>query len=712
MGVAAPKARGEVDISSASDEMSLTRHRSTSSDEARWVQPGEVVTVAGRTIPGMVYLGSESAGHNRIWEGSPFIDPKLRVATYDADVAGTGFYYWPRYGELPPQSRAAYLDWLADGRQDIRYGVGYVFLFFYGLERRFFVDSPPEEEKRALVAETERLLRIYGENHSIRGYLGTFLDTARVVLANDYELEPNTEGSGYGLPIGLQVAIGRMTKQGIPLNADWLLAWYSAHPEYSFRTPARRALPEFRELFRLLFDERYPRGLKVRVSKRVLNAHYRASSGEFDVDLKRFIGDIPDVSRLSQPLNAAKKIVDEATNELDRYSRFLGRNPSGRSSVEAHVLLPKCLWTKFPCPEIEVLSNWANGLIMSGHLPLVEEVIERVEGNRPEKVNRRQLTWASDLFTHLSIGMAPDPRFALRKPRIGDPVVLFHLPDDASDSGEVSEKYREVLIALAMGSFVAGADGTVANVELKALRTMVESAELSDSERARLLANLKWMTAVPPDLAVFRRQLTDVSEDLSQELGRIALAMAAVDDSVSPEEVRAVERLYGAMGLSTEGIYSALLDLTSGAEPVMVRAADDQDAEFVIPERLDDPSRGIVLNADRVAAIRSNTERVSEILGVIFQEDDTQSEPRETLGGEYAEFEGLDNRHTRLVNVLLTSPHWQVSDFEALASRFQLMAGGAVETINEWAFERFEDVLIEDYDGYELNPEVASELID
>ena len=439
-----------------------------------------------------------------------------------------------------------------------------------------------------------------------------------------------------------------MTKKGVPLRADWLLAWYSAHPEYSFRTPARRAQPEFRELFRLLFNEQYPNGLKVRASKRVLNAQYRASSGEFEVDLRRYIGDIPDISRLSQPLNAARKIVDEATRALDRYSRFLGRNPNGRGTMEAHVLLPKCLWTKFPCPELEVLRNWANGLITSDHLPLIEEVIERIEGNRPEKVNRRQLTWASDLLARLSIGMAPDPHFALRKPRVGDPVVLFHLPDDTLDAGEVSEQFREVLIMIAMGSFVAGADGTVARVERKALSSMVESAELSDSERERLLANLRWMTAVPPDLAVFRRQLANVSEDLSKELGRVALAMAAVDDSISPREIQAIERLYGAIELSTDGIYSALHDLTSTTEPVVVRAAAAQNIGFVIPKR-PDPDGGIVLNAERVAAIRSNTERASTILGAIFQEDDAQTEPEETSGEDYAKYFGLDVRHADLV---------------------------------------------------------------
>ena len=213
-------------------------------------------------------------------------------------------------------------------------------------------------------------------------------------------------------------------------------------------------------------------------------------------------------------------------------------------------------------------------------MPLVEEVVERIKGERPEKITKRHLTWASELLARLEIGIAPDPRFALRTPKAGDPVVLFHLPDDTMETEEVGEKYKEVLIAIAIGSFVAGADGSVATIERDALHSLVEFVELSTSERERLRANLRWMTVVPPDLAVFRRHLKKVPEELALEFGRVAIAMAAVDDSISPGEIKAIERLYGAMGLSTDGIYAAIHDLTSATEPVVVREADEQDVEF------------------------------------------------------------------------------------------------------------------------------------
>ena len=192
-----------------------------------------------------------------------------------------------------------------------------------------------EEEKRLLVAEAERLLGVYGDNHSVRQYLGAFLDAARVVLEPAGDGEPRFERSGYELPLGLRVAIGRMAKENLPLSADWLLGWYIAHPEHWLRTAATRAFPEFRALFTLMFCDRFPEGLKMRTPRRLLRARYASASRAFEVDLEPFLGDIPDISGTSKPLAIAKELVEEATDALDKYSRFLGRNPQGRDTIEA-----------------------------------------------------------------------------------------------------------------------------------------------------------------------------------------------------------------------------------------------------------------------------------------------------------------------------------------------------------------------------------------
>ena len=276
---------------------------------------------------------------------------------------------------------------------------------------------------------------------------------------------------------------------------------------------------------------------------------------------------------------------------------------------------------------------------------------------RPKKVGRRQLTGAADALARLSIGMAPDPRFALRSPKVGEPVVLFRLPEGITALEEVSEEYKDILVAVAMGGFVAHADGLVAARERRALEALIAACELSEAERARLLANLQWMLVVPPDLALFRRRVTGLSEGARHELGRLALAMALADGVIEPGEIKAIERLYRMMGLEAGGMYSDLHALAVQSEPVTVRPAGEQEREFAIPPR---PKRDtkVALDAERLAALVADTARVSAVLGGIFLDDEAGDESEETPENTTDRFSGLDARHVALLRELLAHSIW------------------------------------------------------
>ena len=139
-----------------------------------WLPKGQVMTIAGREIDGMVYVGTppnfNSHGYGE--KCRTYIDPSLSVASYGSDKNGDGMSYWPGYSSIPAVCRATYLDWLEGGRRDGTVNPGYMFLFFYGLERRFLIDQPPEDEKREIVAEVERLKALFAQNYSVQRYLG------------------------------------------------------------------------------------------------------------------------------------------------------------------------------------------------------------------------------------------------------------------------------------------------------------------------------------------------------------------------------------------------------------------------------------------------------------------------------------------------------------------------------------------------------------
>ncbi len=675
-----------------------------------WVPSSESVDVGGRIIGGMVYVGTPPRLNDYGYRDKcrAYIDPSLSVARNGTDKVGNYMPYWPGYSEIPSQCRATYLDWLASGRSDPSYDPGYMFLYFYGLERRFVLDQPPEAEKREILQEVRRLMKLYPDNGSVQRYLGEFIQLAQISLNDEAVHEPVFDYRGWDLPLSLKVAIGARVGRGDWLSADWVLSWLMCHPERRLRTPATRCAEEFRALFRLRFDERFPEGLKVSKPRKMLEPTYQAASSEFQGQLEPMVNGarVPDISGLRKPVEIAQEIADEAMDDLDKLSRYLGRNPDGRGSVEAQALLPQELWELFPSEELESLKAWAADRVGSGGLIPVLDVIERLESSRPEKLSKRILTGAADALARIGYGFAPDPRFALRSPKLDEPVMLFELGEAVGQLEDVSDDYRAALIEAALGSFVAHADGQITESERKSLQAKATDVDrLSGQEYRRLAANVEWMLAVAPDMTLLRRKLKDTGPEAMASIRSALVAAAHADGVIQSEEVAGIEKVYKALGLDPALVYSDLHagDVSDG--PVRVRAAEPGAAGETIPDEA--PSGPPKLDAARIAAIQSDTARVSSVLGDIF--DDTP-DVSEALEADETVLGGLDAKHSDLVKALIAQEHWTEEAFEELCRATGLLASGAIEDVNEWAYDTYDEALLDEYDGYDVSPDLAAQL--
>jgi len=129
-----------------------------------------------------------------------------------------------------------------------------------------------------------------------------------------------------------------------------------------------------------------------------------------------------------------------------------------------------------------------------------------------------------------------------------------------------------------------------------------------------------------------------------------------------------------------------------------------------------DPTRrtapgDIQLDPERLKHIGESTRRVSEVLSKVFTEED-EAPGEERQAGAIADiaaisapeteqttaFEGLDLRFKGFLSELLTRAAWSRPELDLLARSRALMTDGALEAINEWAFEHYGDALVEDGD--------------
>ncbi len=96
------------------------------------------------------------------------------------------------------------------------------------------------------------------------------------------------------------------------------------------------------------------------------------------------------------------------------------------------------------------------------------------------------------------------------------------------------------------------------------------------------------------------------------------------------------------------------------------------------------------------------------MLASIFREEEPEPEPAAPAQAEVpALFAGLDAPHSRLLMALIETP-LEADAFASLCKREKLLPGGAIETINDWAFDILDEVAIEDEDIYCLQPHILT----
>lgn len=676
-------------------------------DDIIWLPKSKSVTVAGWEIDGMVYISHYSAKRHLYGSTKATIYTRLPVARTKVDLAGEDLYYFPSYSHISPRARATYLNWLVSGRNEQSYSVGYVFLYFYGLEHRFFDEETSIEERKEILEEVSRLLRCYGHNGSVRNYLQRMIEVGDMIFSG-IATKPLLSCQGYNFPLSVALGLGRLVGQGKAITSEWALSWLVCHPERRLRTPAKRCESEFQSLFQRLFKQKYPEGMVVKPPRKQLEVIYYAASGEFSRRL--VVGDkngvsLPDVTDLKAPLKSLQEIADEAMTQLDKLSRFLARNPEGRKSVEAFALLPKVLRRDFHTEEIEELEKWARNIVEQGGIELAS-LLERLEGKRPVKMTRRMLIGAADTLVQVGYGLAPDPRFAFRTPKLHETVILFQIDIEEELAQKPTESYQNAILELGIGAFVAHADGAVSLDERTALLSSIENnANLTNYERTRLRANLQWLLQLPPDVSLFRKRLQEASDDLKSIVRRMIVSIAHSDGIIHRDEISKIEKLYKIMGFDPSETYS---DLHAGAfvdEPISVRPATRGLKGEKIPVVIEQSDQ-IVLDRATIAKLYQENSKVKEVLGEVFGEDIANDSEESEKEEEYdSVFEKLNKKYVPLVLELVEKENWNDEEVEFLASRHGVIWRGSVEEINDWSYIQLGDLLIIEYDGYEINEE-------
>ena len=114
--------------------------KTTNKQKGRWISEDEQLSFNGRQLTkGFFYFGGAMNSLDGYGIEPSLVDDKRPASSPSVDseiYTDESLGYWPSYASLSKGCRGAYLDWLASDRSNSNTPIGYVFIYFYGFERR------------------------------------------------------------------------------------------------------------------------------------------------------------------------------------------------------------------------------------------------------------------------------------------------------------------------------------------------------------------------------------------------------------------------------------------------------------------------------------------------------------------------------------------------------------------------------------------------
>jgi uncharacterized tellurite resistance protein B-like protein len=324
-------------------------------------------------------------------------------------------------------------------------------------------------------------------------------------------------------------------------------------------------------------------------------------------------------------------------------------------------------------------------------------------------------------FETIGIGIEPDLKFGGGLPSPNNLIALFRL-SGAAPNRVASPSFDGAALLLQLAAAVASVDGTFGDQEAQLMLDHIKQGlELPEDEFQRLAARVEVYRSSPPHLTGLGKKVGALDPKTRVAIGDFLVQVVHADGIVHPSEVRSLEKIYGLLGLDVATLYSKLH--VASSEPITVRPATEAGPSYQLPAPPQPPpparaDSGLKLDMAKVAALKADSARVSALLGSIFSEPptdgitasmapDNEADPQPSEEGKL--LSSLDPDHRGLLHALLQRSQWTRSELEEMCADRSLMVDGAIERINEAAFEHYDQPIIEGDDPMDINCDLLVE---
>lgn len=629
--------------------------------------------------------------------------------------------YWPSYRAASPAQRSLYLDWLFGGRCDPNVELGYVFIYFYGLERRSLVDRA---DHSAIASEILRLLPLYGYSRSFRRYASSLLWTTIWLSLGAESVPPSVIRDALSTTdwseetLNTCLACFAQYRRPLPNKLVYRVA------QQDVRSPRSVLLKRHPDLHKEAFLKRlevqFPGGFQARAGKRDRRLEYFPASATlgriYDVGGPLAGERIPNVLGTPSQFSPLVSVWVQTIEDLKQYDRAHKKAAAGECTGDMYEALPEHLrsgdhphFEKW-CQLID-RSVTDDGWTISAvcEFAKIEDLPER------KKLTKAQSIDLATTAAHMGFAFEPDPRITGKNYEWNQLVSVFPATEELSQD---VASYHAAAVLLELGVGIAAADGQIDDIELGRLSSHLEAQfDLSSQDSARL-EHLRYLFTKQPPREFSAAKTLQKTLPLKQRklIGEFLVGIAAADEQIAPEEVKALGKAYRALGLSSADLDELLRSVT--VEPSKPESQESSPSVFsldlnrinaIMQETLQVTQflRDAMLadaEGDEIATAPNDREKAPTPALVVEKPKPFSPAPATLAKTAAPSVEGNDRfarlavRLQPLLKAALAQDRWTRKALDEISRSHRLMLGAGIEQINEWSYEEFGDAIFVELD--------------
>jgi hypothetical protein len=650
---------------------------------------------------GLFYVGKtfdDGGGHDKY-----IVNQTLPIGRNARDYIPGHDPWGASYEALPPSGRRAYLEWVAGSCRNPDIPVQFIRLYASGLYRRVLIDKGDDRE--TVLAEARRMIGLHAGNDVVCELMSALILFSTGI---DYKrgqvpvYKPEWQRSIHvPAEVVLRIASLIESRSSVGVDDAFLFAMERG------KTMVRKAadVEGVRMLWRRLYAGRYPDGLVVDPPKAVLKLALSMPDGvkTVKVPVPDWCRRLPDPREALSFCEAIDAMYAECVTELESYSRLVRKTPGAAGSLEAINVLPKQLVaTSMAGRFANVKASLDNLLskqgVVASKLTSLFKFMELPFTDDAEITAgiRKLISGAMD---KMDVAFEPDSRYGAAGFTTKGSIVFFR-----GECGLPVEWEGSYAIHRACADFVIGHVCAHAGQAVAAERALFEvrraDPELGERERTRLAAHARSLVV---DHGVrkgahFKQGRLNRSE--LERLSQVFIEVVSIVPALDVHALATAEKFVEKLGGDRRTLHAMIHRRHDADQDGLVSVVPAEHSVGValpprpVPQKATEPSPP-ALDLDRLKRIEAETTMVAGMLHDIFADDKLEAPPvvRAAIGG----FGGLDAAHSEILAAVMASGTMGRVEFDLLVKGKRLFPDGALETINDMAFDIFgEPVLVED----------------